>query len=100
GDPIALELVERMADEVTAMARVCVERLGLQATATEVVLGGGVLRARDPLLMKLVRERLAGCLPYAVPVVADLAPIVGAALSGLDQVGAGAEARERLLAQF
>ncbi|MEV0203286.1 BadF/BadG/BcrA/BcrD ATPase family protein, partial [Nonomuraea sp. NPDC050691] len=47
GDAVAVGLVERQAEEVVVMAEVCLRRLGLLETPAEVVLGGGVLRARD-----------------------------------------------------
>ncbi|GAA2371736.1 N-acetylglucosamine kinase [Nonomuraea africana] len=100
GDPIARSLVERMAEEIVLLAEVCLRRLGLTETPTEVVLGGGVLRARDPLLSALLDERFTARAPQAKLVVADLPPIVGAALSGLDRMGAGEAAKARLRGGF
>ncbi|MEV0583729.1 BadF/BadG/BcrA/BcrD ATPase family protein [Nonomuraea sp. NPDC050310] len=100
GDPIALGLVRRMADEVVAMAGVCLRRLGLLGEPVEVVLGGGVLRARDPLLTSLLDERFAEAAPLARQVVAELPPIAGAALAALDRIGATEQAKARLRAQF
>ncbi|MFD1930374.1 N-acetylglucosamine kinase [Nonomuraea mangrovi] len=100
GDAIARSLVERMAEEIVVMAEVCLRRLELLETPTEVVLGGGVLRARHPMLSELLDERFAVRAPQAKPVVADVPPIVGAALSGLDRIGASEEAKTRLRAHF
>lgn len=100
GDRIARDLVERLADEVVTMAEVCLRRLDLLETPTEVVLGGGVLRARDPLLTALLEERFAARAPHAKRVVADAPPIVGAALSCLDLIGAPETAKAALRAQF
>ncbi|WP_245691199.1 N-acetylglucosamine kinase [Sinosporangium album] len=100
GDPVAVSLVERMADEVTVMAVVPMRRLGLLDAAVEVVLGGGVLTARDPLLTELIERRFAEEAPQAELVVTDMPPIVGAALLGLDAIGAGEEAKARLRATF
>ncbi|MFE3454292.1 N-acetylglucosamine kinase [Nonomuraea sp. NPDC059194] len=100
GDEIALSLVTRLADEVVAMAVVCLNRLDLLGTPTEIVLGGGVLRARDPLLSALLDERFAKRAPSATQVIADLPPIAGAALSALDRLGAGEEVKQRLREQF
>ncbi|WP_424533103.1 N-acetylglucosamine kinase [Sphaerisporangium viridialbum] len=100
GDAVARALVERQADEVAVMGVVALRRLGLLAEPCEVVLGGGVLTARDPLLMELVGARYAAQAPRATLVVADVPPIVGAALLGLDRLGAGRAAAERLRAAF
>ncbi|MFC3984830.1 N-acetylglucosamine kinase [Streptosporangium jomthongense] len=100
GDEIARALVSRLADEVATMAQVCLTRLDLLGTPTEVVLGGGVLRARDLLLTTLLDERFAARMPLAERVVAELPPVVGAALSALDHIGAGEDAKARLLGQF
>ncbi|GAA0911756.1 BadF/BadG/BcrA/BcrD ATPase family protein [Nonomuraea longicatena] len=100
GDRVALDLVTQMADEVVVMAEVCLRRLGLMEVPTEVVLGGGILRAREPLLTALLDERFGTRTPQAKPVVAEQPPIVGAALSALDRIGASEEAKTRLRAQF
>ncbi|MFG3438755.1 N-acetylglucosamine kinase [Nonomuraea sp. NPDC047897] len=99
-DAVALGLVERLAGEVTTMALVCLRRLGLLETRAEVVLGGGVLRARDPLLTSLLERGLTAGAPRAGIVVADVPPIVGAALNGLDRLGATDAARSRLRARY
>ena len=84
GDDAARAVVLRMAREVALMATVALRRLGLMGTAADVVLGGGVLAARNPLLLGTVLEELAAAAPYARPVVVDQPPVVGAALLGLD----------------
>jgi len=76
---------------VTAM-----RRLGLPAEGTPVVLGGGLLEARDKLLTAAVEERLAAAAPGARPRVVDIPPIAGAALLGLDYLGADPGAALRL----
>jgi N-acetylglucosamine kinase-like BadF-type ATPase len=87
GDPVALELVDRMAQEVVTMARVALARLGIERTEAEVVLGGGVLRAQPPVLMERIAAHAASEIPRASLVVAADAPVVGAALLGLDALG-------------
>ena len=96
GDQVARELVERQADEICAMAVAAMRRLGLPPAGTPVVLGGGLLEARDTLLTSAVTGRLAAAAPGAVPLVVDIPPIAGAALLGLDHLGAGAAAARRL----
>jgi N-acetylglucosamine kinase-like BadF-type ATPase len=96
GDPVACDLVRRQADEVCLMAVTAMRRLGLPPSGTPVVLGGGVLEARDPLLLEAIERRLAADAPGALPRVVDVPPVAGAALLGLDHVGAGAAAERRL----
>ncbi|MFI6478430.1 N-acetylglucosamine kinase [Nonomuraea sp. NPDC050663] len=99
-DEVARSLVVRQADEVVAMAETCLRRLGLLETPTEVVLGGGILTARHTLLDGLLDERFAARAPQAKPVVADVPPLVGAALLGMEHLGAPQEAKERLREHF
>ncbi|WP_037579449.1 N-acetylglucosamine kinase [Phaeacidiphilus oryzae] len=98
GDPVARELVERQAEEVCAMAVVALRRLGLLAEAVDVVLGGGVLAARQRLLLAGIRERLGVAAPKARVRVVSQPPVLGAALLGLDHLAAPAEAGARLRA--
>ncbi len=64
--------------------------------AVPVVLGGSVLAASDPLLTGAITSRLAVDLPGAEVRVADVPPVIGAALLGLDQIGAAPGAAARL----
>ncbi|MEV0587265.1 BadF/BadG/BcrA/BcrD ATPase family protein [Nonomuraea sp. NPDC050310] len=100
GDAVARSIVGRQAAEVVAMAEVCLRRLDLLDTPAEVVLGGGVLAARHPLLEARLEEEFARRAPQAKPVVADLPPLAGAALLGLEHLGAGETAKARLRAHF
>ncbi|MFJ5720023.1 N-acetylglucosamine kinase [Streptomyces sp. NPDC093149] len=100
GDPVAGALVERLAQEVVAMASVALGRLGLLDEEAPVVLGGGVLAARHPQLDGRIAELLAVRAPKAVIRVVTEPPVLGAALLGLDHTGAGASVHERLRAQY
>ncbi|MFI6601018.1 N-acetylglucosamine kinase [Nonomuraea sp. NPDC050536] len=100
GDALARSLVERQAEEITVMAEVCLRRLDLLETPTEVILGGGILAARDPLLTSLLDTSFALRAPRAKLVVADLPPVVGAALNGLEHLGASEEAKARLRSHY
>ncbi|MER6952169.1 BadF/BadG/BcrA/BcrD ATPase family protein [Nonomuraea sp. NPDC000554] len=100
GDAVALSLVERQAEEVTVLAEVCLRRLNLLETPTEVVLGGGILTARDPLLTPLLDSAFADRAPRAKLIVADVPPIMGAALNGLERLGATEAAMARLRARY
>ena len=96
GDPVARDLVRRQADEICLMAVTAMGRLGLAPAGTPVVLGGGLLEARDPVLLAAIERRLAADAPGAVPRVVDVPPVAGAALLGLDHIGAGPAAERRL----
>lgn len=100
GDRVARDLLRRQAEEVAAMVLSAVRRLGLARQAVPVVLGGGVLSAAGPLLTGLIGERLAAAAPRALPRLAGVPPVAGAALLGLDQAGAPASAEARLRAAF
>lgn len=96
GDQVALSLVDRQAAEICVMAQAAMRRIDLAPAGTPVVLGGGVLEARDPLLLAAIDRQLAEAAPGAVPRVLDVPPVAGAALLGLDHVGASDSARQRL----
>ncbi|MFD8865154.1 N-acetylglucosamine kinase [Streptomyces sp. NPDC059590] len=100
GDEIARALVARQAEEVVTMATVALTRLELLGEQTPVVLGGGVLAARHPLLDDRVRELLAERAPKAEPRVVTAPPVLGAALLGLDRTGAPAAAYTALRAHY
>ncbi|MEV0611901.1 BadF/BadG/BcrA/BcrD ATPase family protein [Nonomuraea sp. NPDC050404] len=100
GDAAASALVERQAAEVAVMAEVCLRRLDLLSTSVEVVLGGGVLTAGDPTMLGLIEAALAAVAPRAGLVVAALPPVAGAALAGLDLLGAADSARARVRDHF
>ncbi|WP_030609738.1 N-acetylglucosamine kinase [Streptomyces fulvoviolaceus] len=100
GDPVARSIVDRLADEVVTMATVALTRLDLLDEETPVLLGGGVLAARQPQLDDGVRELLAVRAPKAVPQVVTAPPVLGAALLGLDRTGAAPEVHERVRAYY
>jgi hypothetical protein len=89
-DGVAGAMVDRLAAEVVGMARVAMGRIGRDDC--EVVLGGGVLRAGHRRLHTAITDGLA----RARVVVAEQAPVIGAALMALDMVGADDGAEERL----
>jgi N-acetylglucosamine kinase-like BadF-type ATPase len=100
GDQVARDLVSRLADEIVTMAGTVLRRLGLAGRVVPVVLGGGVLTARDPQLIRWITERLAVQAPRAQVSVVAVPPIAGAALLGLDRAGAGPAAERRLRAAY
>ncbi|MFI7676250.1 N-acetylglucosamine kinase [Actinophytocola sp. NPDC049390] len=96
GDPVARSIVVRQGEEVALLAIAALRRLELVTVPATVVLGGGVLRGRDPLLHDTIRDRLAEATPLARVTVVTDPPVVGAALLGLDALGATPDAEGRL----
>jgi N-acetylglucosamine kinase-like BadF-type ATPase len=100
GDAVARTVVNRLAEEISVMAITAMRRLGLTALATPVVLGGGVITARNPTLMSGITRRLTEAAPAAEVRVIDVPPVAGAALLGLDHVRAPVAAAARLRAAY
>jgi N-acetylglucosamine kinase-like BadF-type ATPase len=100
GDPVARSLVARQATEVCVMAVTAMRQLGLPAAGTVIVLGGGLLQAGDPLMSREVKDRFAVDAPGAILRVADIPPVAGAALIGLDHLGLRGAPTQRLRQSF
>lgn len=100
GDAVARALVARQAEEIVLMATVALRRLDLLDEPVPVVLGGGVLAARHPVLHEAVLALLAERAPKAVPRVVTAPPVLGAALLALDETGAPDTAYARLRAHY
>ncbi|MEU8676390.1 BadF/BadG/BcrA/BcrD ATPase family protein [Streptomyces sp. NPDC048560] len=100
GDPVARSLVDRLADEVVAMASVALTRLDLLEEEAPVLLGGSVLTAGHPQLDERITELLAARAPKAAIRVVAQPPVLGAGLLGLDHTGAAPEVHTRLRAQY
>jgi len=95
-DAVARGIVDRLADEVATMAVAALRRLGLLGEPVEVVLGGALLQARNERLLERVELAVRASAPAAEVRVAELPPVLGAALLGLDELGASREAHARL----
>ncbi len=100
GDEVARRIVQRQAEEIVAFAVAALRRLELLDERVDIVLGGGVLTARHPLLLDAIEELLSIEAPHAVPKVVTTPPVVGAALLGLDHIGSKDDDRARLRAGF
>jgi len=98
GDPVARALVDHLVDEITLLAVAALRRLDLLGRAADIVLGGGVIAAQDPVLLPGIRAQLAAAAPLAVPRVVDGPPVLGAGLAGLDLLSAPPDAYRRLRA--
>ncbi len=95
-DAVAAEIVQRLAAEVVALARVALTRLDLAQEPVEVLLGGGVLQDVDGDLLAAIAAGLREEAPAAAVRPTASPAIVGAALLGLDELAVGRDAQERL----
>ncbi|MFI2710807.1 N-acetylglucosamine kinase [Micromonospora sp. NPDC018662] len=100
GDEVAAALLTRQAEEICVMAGVLMRRLDLLDAATPVVLGGTVLARRHPPMTAAIAAGIAARAPRAVLRVPTVPPVAGAALLGLDHLGAGPDAERRLRAAY
>jgi N-acetylglucosamine kinase-like BadF-type ATPase len=99
-DAVAGAIVDRLADEVAALARAALTRLELADEEVDVVLGGSLLRAGNRRLLARIEDDLRAVGPAVRVTAPAWPPIVGAALLGLDRVGANGDARARLRAEL
>ncbi len=88
GDAPARQAADTLADEVAAFVRATVARLDLHGEAVEVVLGGGIFDTGDVSFHARVAAGIRAVAPRAILVRLDAPPVLGAALIGLDTVGA------------
>jgi N-acetylglucosamine kinase-like BadF-type ATPase len=98
GDEVAAQLVARQVDEIVAMAGAAIRRLDLSGHDVEVVLGGGLFHGEAPTFLERIRSGIVGIAPAARLTQLTVPPVVGAALLGLDRLGAAPGAAERLRA--
>jgi N-acetylglucosamine kinase-like BadF-type ATPase len=98
GDQVAAQLVARQVEEIVAMAGAAIRRLGLTGRDVEVVLGGGLFHGEAPAFLERIRSGIVAVAPAARLTQVAAPPVVGAALLGLDRLGAGPGAAERLRA--
>ena len=97
-DPVAVDIVNHLADEVFLLATTALRRLDLLDRTATVVLGGGILAGGDPTLLDRVVASLAEAAPKAAVRVVSEPPVLGAALAGLDRVGVDESAYTRVRA--
>jgi N-acetylglucosamine kinase-like BadF-type ATPase len=98
-DEVAAEIVDRLAREVVALAWTAISRLGLQAHAVEVLLGGGLLRGRSSRVVERIRDGLRERGHQIGVRVTGTPPVVGSALLALDTLGASPSAQGRARAE-
>ena len=83
GDAVAGRIVRGQARSLARYARAACVRVGLDDTATTVVLGGSVLSSENPALRDATVAALADELPAARPVLSPRSPVVGAAAEAI-----------------
>jgi N-acetylglucosamine kinase-like BadF-type ATPase len=95
-DAVAAGIVERLISEIVALVRASLTRLELTDMPVEVALGGGVARNIDGHVLDALHAKLREVSPHIELRPTSAPPVLGAALSALDELGAGAEAQERV----
>jgi N-acetylglucosamine kinase-like BadF-type ATPase len=94
-DAEAAAIVDRLASEIVAFARAALVRLELLREPVEVLVGGGLMQTADGRLAAGIDAGVRGLGPAITARIVREPPIVGAALLGLDEVGADAAAHDR-----
>jgi N-acetylglucosamine kinase-like BadF-type ATPase len=98
GDPAAGTIVDRQVAEVVAMAAAAIRRLGLAGSDVEVACGGGLFAGCGPAFFERIGAGIREVAPGARLTQVTAPPVLGAALLGLDRLGAPPGAAERLRA--
>lgn len=99
GDAVAASILERMADEVVALAVAAARRLRVARSDVDVVLAGGFFRGGEDGFLTGVRAGIEARLSRARLIPLTAPPVLGAALLGLDALGADGTAAARLRAE-
>jgi N-acetylglucosamine kinase-like BadF-type ATPase len=96
GDTTAQGAVRFLAGEVVAMVTAAASRLGVSDGEVEVVLGGGLFASEYHTFTEWIETGVRESVPGAHLRRIDAAPVLGAALLGLDAAGAPPDAGRRL----
>ena len=94
-DHVARSIVDRLADELAVMAVAIARRLRISRRDVDVVLTGGIFRSTDRGFAERLEDRVRSALPHARLVRLRARPVLGAALIGLDALGATPEGPEQ-----
>jgi N-acetylglucosamine kinase-like BadF-type ATPase len=92
--------IERLVEEIVLLSTVSLRKLDLMDEPVDIVLGGGVLTHTGEVVVGPVRERVLKMAPLAQVRLVDVPPVVGAALLGLDTIGASPSAELRLRSAY
>jgi N-acetylglucosamine kinase-like BadF-type ATPase len=96
GDAVARQIVDRQAEEIVTMASAAIRRLRMADLDVDVVLGGGIFRNRFAPFFETIERGIHEVAPRARIIVLAAPPVVGAAMLGLDGIGASRAARARV----
>lgn len=100
GDPTAQAQIDRLVEEIVLLATVSLRKLDLINEPVDVILGGGVLTNTGDTVVGPVTKQILHEAPLANIRLADVPPVVGAALLGLDRTGAAPTAELRLRSAY
>lgn len=92
GDEVALTLVREAGVTLGDYALVAARRVGLSGAPFPLVLSGGVLRHRTPVLREAITERVRAAAPGVRPLQPGLEPVVGACVWALGLAGVNPDA--------
>lgn len=95
GDEVAVGIAQQLADEVASFGAALVQRMGLAASDVDIVLGGGVLQAGNPVVQAGITARLRTAAPHARLRTLAVPPVAGALAGALRLAGADDVAIER-----
>jgi N-acetylglucosamine kinase-like BadF-type ATPase len=98
GDDASAGAVRLLSDEVVAMATAIIARLGVEGDQVDVVLGGGLFGSAYAEFAMQVEAGIRFVAPEARFRRLEATPVLGAALLGLDAIGASGQAEDRLRA--
>ncbi|SDG97950.1 BadF-type ATPase [Lentzea fradiae] len=100
GDEVAQAQVDRLVEEIALLATVSLRKLDLVTEPVDVILGGGVLTNTGDTVVGPVTKQILEAAPLARVRLVDVPPVVGAALLGLDHIGAGPAAEQSLRSAY
>jgi N-acetylglucosamine kinase-like BadF-type ATPase len=98
GDPVACSIIDRLADELVAMAGAMIRRLNLTRGDPDVVMAGGVFNARDDEFEARIAAGVHEVAPRATLRRSEAPPVLGAALIALDRLD-GSDPRDHAAAE-
>ncbi len=84
GDKVAQSIVIAEAEEIATTAVAILRRLDMCALDVDVVLAGGVMHGRGPLLMDTIRQRIGALCPRANVLRLNVPPVVGSVFLAFD----------------
>jgi N-acetylglucosamine kinase-like BadF-type ATPase len=97
-DVVARGILDRQADEIVAMAGTAIRKLRMTALDVPVVLGGGIFHNDFAPFFDRIEEGLRRIAQDVRVTVLSAPPVAGAALLGLDRMGASEASKARLRA--